>query len=58
MTQDHEVEVLDAPDDQSLENLAREIESWRSNMKIRKQVFAEASERLQARVRAHRTAAK
>ena len=50
---------MDQPEqDTPLETLEREIESWRSNMKIRKQVYAQAAERLRARLRAHKDSAK
>ncbi|MCC6546284.1 hypothetical protein IT570_03860 [Candidatus Sumerlaeota bacterium] len=50
--------LIESEQDASLENIEREIESWRSNMKIRKQVYAEAAERLRARLRAHKAEAK
>ncbi|HMX62684.1 MAG TPA: hypothetical protein PKD58_06425 [Candidatus Sumerlaeota bacterium] len=50
---------MDQPEqDTPLETLEREIESWRSNMKIRKQVYAQAAERLRARLRAHKDSIK
>ena len=45
-------------DEQPIANLQKEIESFRSNIELRKQLFTEASERLTARLRRYHLAGK